>query len=476
MKLGPNASFSHHRNNPRETEKPPPDYNSFLGRLKVIAIFLLLPPVPSSQWSLDSFNVWSNQVNQRSANYYLDPTRFSRVLNFFPVPVDEECLSEDKRRLGICMNTYECRIQHGKSHGPCALGFGVCCIFTVGCEEEVQNNSTYVISPGFPNLIESPINCSIKVRKIDKQVSQLRIDFDHFNIGQPNRRTGVCDGDLMEINNGKSSLELCGWNSGQHVYVDVDEGDDAVTLDFRLAGGLQSRMWEMRVVQLGFEDRAPAGCLQYFRSANGTLRTLNYLPNGRYLAGQDYLLCVRQEKGMCGISYEACTNESFRIGSERFFGDGPAGNTSMTLTSGSNGQGPVTGTNGGGSQADVGIEGSGAAPVDAQVASAASTPGNSVASGPETARACRDRVLIPCDFEEFITAGNSGGTGMCNLEHCGSSLCSPNELDSEGNCRVETWATPFRIRVAFGPGQDAGSSLDENTGMCLSYQQLPCVP
>jgi len=26
------------------------------------------------------------------------------------------------------MNTYECRIQEGKSHGFCAFGFGVCCV------------------------------------------------------------------------------------------------------------------------------------------------------------------------------------------------------------------------------------------------------------------------------------------------------------------------------------------------------------
>lgn len=28
--------------------------------------------------------------------------------------------------------------------------------------------------------------------------------------------TGVCDGDVMIIDNNKTSLELCGWNSGQH--------------------------------------------------------------------------------------------------------------------------------------------------------------------------------------------------------------------------------------------------------------------
>lgn len=29
---------------------------------------------------------------------------------------------------GLCLNAYECRIQNGESHGPCALGFGVCCV------------------------------------------------------------------------------------------------------------------------------------------------------------------------------------------------------------------------------------------------------------------------------------------------------------------------------------------------------------
>lgn len=53
---------------------------------------------------------------------------FFAVLNFFPVPVDDECLSEDGLRTGQCMNVYECRIQGGAARGQCALGFGVCCI------------------------------------------------------------------------------------------------------------------------------------------------------------------------------------------------------------------------------------------------------------------------------------------------------------------------------------------------------------
>ncbi|CAD1474793.1 unnamed protein product, partial [Heterotrigona itama] len=80
-------------------------------------------------------------------------------------------------------------------------------------------------------------------------------------------------------------------------------------------------------------------------------------------------------------------------------------------------------------------------------------------------------------FELWVSLLQPGNNeaGICNLEHCGSSLCDRNELDEEGNCRVETWATPFRIRIAFGPGQDMGTTLEDNIGMCLVYEQLACV-
>ncbi|KYN01604.1 hypothetical protein ALC62_07576 [Cyphomyrmex costatus] len=443
--------------------------------LSSVSVLLTLPEI-THQWSLLGLNLWSNHAGDKPTSneiFERDATRFSRVLNFFPVPVEEECLSEDKRRQGICMNTYECRIQRGQSHGPCALGFGVCCIFTASCDNEVQNNLTYVTSPGFPNLIDRPMNCSVLVRKIDTEVSQLRIDFVHFNIGQPNALTGVCDGDVMVINNNRTSFELCGWNSGQHVYVDVGEGNEPITLNFRLPSGLQSRMWEMRVMQLGFEQRAPVGCLQYFHSLNGTLRTFNYLPNGRYLAERDYLLCVRQERDMCGISYQPCTRDSFRIGPNRSQDlSNTTNNTVPAMIAANSGNASaaanlnVASVNGSGM--DI-VEGSGAGLSEQEMTFISNT--NSV---PSFGRRCRDRILIPCDFEEFITPGNNMA-GICNLERCGSSLCGRNELDAEGNCRVETWTTPFRIRVAFGPGINMDGTLEDNAGMCLTYQQLACI-
>lgn len=154
----------------------------------------------------------------------------------------------------------------------------------------------------------------------------------------------------------------------------MDIAESGSIIEFQLPSDLQSRMWEMRVIQLPFEQRAPAGCLQFFDSPRGNLKTLNYLPNGRYLANQDYLLCVRQERGMCSISYSPCTSDSFRIGPSRFVA-GVGNGTRPSTSSPANG--------------DV-VEGSG-------------TADTSMTSVPISSRRCSDRVLIPCDFEEFIT-------------------------------------------------------------------------
>ena len=52
---------------------------------------------------------------------------------------------------------------------------------------------------------------------MNDDVSQLRIDFYHFILGQPNRRTGICDGDIFRVSGGPGGvITLCGQNSGQH--------------------------------------------------------------------------------------------------------------------------------------------------------------------------------------------------------------------------------------------------------------------
>lgn len=86
------------------------------------------------------------------------------------------------------------------------------------CNETISNNITYLVSPNFPSFMANNVtNCSLKIKLMNDDVSQLRIDFYHFILGQPNRRTGVCDGDVFNVSGGPGgTVSLCGQNSGQH--------------------------------------------------------------------------------------------------------------------------------------------------------------------------------------------------------------------------------------------------------------------
>nr|XP_016945699.1 uncharacterized protein LOC108021471 [Drosophila suzukii] len=272
-------------------------------------------------------------------------TRQGKVIHLFPVPVDGDCMSNDGRRIGNCLNVYECRQKDGQAKGECAMGFGVCCVFLASCNTTISNNITYIVSPGFPSFMPSNFSeCSLRVKMMSDEISQVRIDFHHFTLGQPNRRTGVCEGDVFSIGGGPGgNFTLCGQNSGQHMYYDVgarssprqstlygslrpvdagnstsnstSTGDRFIDISLNLSSRLLPlRIWEMSVVQIPFSQRAPAGCMQYHTGTEGIMQTFNFAENGRHLANQNYRICVRQELDMCSIMYQPCDEQSFRIG------------------------------------------------------------------------------------------------------------------------------------------------------------------
>ncbi|XP_031623668.1 uncharacterized protein LOC116340997 isoform X2 [Contarinia nasturtii] len=253
--------------------------------------------------------------------------RNEKVLSFFAQPSEDECKSEDGLRSGVCMNKYDCHQKGGTAKGQCALGFGACCVFTATCDQEIKNNITYFISPNFPALMSTNIKtCKLKIKMMSSDISQLRFDFHHFSIGQPNRQTGNCDGDIFSLFGGSSGMfKLCGYNNGQHIYYDVPNRkarDGKTPADIDLVMNFTSsfataRFWEVRVSQIPFSQRAPAGCLQYFFGADGIIQTFNFAENGRHLSNQKYKACIRQESKMCSIAYEPCNEQSFRIGPNR---------------------------------------------------------------------------------------------------------------------------------------------------------------
>nr|XP_022909060.1 uncharacterized protein LOC111420314 [Onthophagus taurus] len=393
------------------------------------------------------FDIWADE-NEVVLNK-TGIVRNSKVLNFIPIPVEEECLSTDGRRKGVCMNTYECRIQGGKSHGFCAMGFGVCCVFTATCDQDVFNNITYFVNPHFPDLDIDMSLCLLKIKKIDQEISQIRLDFVHFNLGQPNRKTGICEDDVLLISGGSSNnLSICGYNSDQHVYFDVDNIDEPITMSMNLSKKVAKRFWEIRVTQIPFSQRAPLSCLQYHTGLTGTIQTMNFAENGRHLANQDYNICIRQEKRMCSIIYEPCDENSFRISSNN--------------RQGSIAQMEVTQNNqlfGNQNQSinvnNDEIEGSGG---DFDVGEARNMD------------LCVDKIIMPCGSDDFLMPGDVSKE-FCSISRCGSSLCPKGE----DPCKIETTVTPFSIGVHFGPSSRDNSSPDDNLGMCLVYKQIECV-
>lgn len=108
------------------------------------------------------------------------------------------------------------------------------------------------------------------------------------------------------------------------------------------------RMWEIRVTQIPFSQRAPLGCLQYFTGGEGLIQTFNFAENGRHLANQNYRSCIRQETGMCSIAYEPCDDQSFRISPNNPYFDPSQGFFGMSGFNGYPGQYPGGGFPGGG--------------------------------------------------------------------------------------------------------------------------------
>lgn len=58
----------------------------------------------------------------------------------------------------------------------------LCVSVTSSCNSEVANNVTYFVNPNFPGLLNDVGECSLRVKKISKDISQIRLDFVNFNL------------------------------------------------------------------------------------------------------------------------------------------------------------------------------------------------------------------------------------------------------------------------------------------------------
>ncbi|CAG9769869.1 unnamed protein product [Ceutorhynchus assimilis] len=241
---------------------------------------------------------------------------------------------------GTCYTRRQCNSMGGSRSVSCANGAGVCCVFQSTCGDSSDTNNTYFVSPGFPRTYTGGSICMFTIIK-QADACQVRLDFLTLNLAQPNAN-GVCSSDAMAVTGGASTVPvICGQNSGQHMYVDFN-GNAPIVITIYVRSASFSRSWNIKVAQINCNCpwRAPSGCLQFYNTLSGTVRSFNYgsssLLNGtRQLANMNYGVCVGMFPGYCSIRWSQSSDlYGFSVSGDTFtaVGDGTLGTSAASLT------------------------------------------------------------------------------------------------------------------------------------------------
>jgi len=109
---------------------------------------------------------------------------------------------------------------------------------------------------------------------------------------------------------------ICGTNTGDHMYVNVETGSTCSDLVFSLSSSSTvQRSWAIKITQYSCDyiNKAPEGCLQwFFGSTTGTIQSFNWA-NRHHLADQNQNICVRRESNTCQICYTQSSDDDFKI-------------------------------------------------------------------------------------------------------------------------------------------------------------------
>ncbi|XP_054715415.1 uncharacterized protein LOC129224894 [Uloborus diversus] len=219
----------------------------------------------------------------------------------------DRCEAADAR-IGTCYDTADCVDLGGTPMGRCPQE-GVCCIFDVGCGGATSETVSYFRNPGFPLPHEGQGSCRARVAKHSDSICQIRLDFLEFDLARPVE--GNCSQDMLVItgqNENNLVPKICGLNTGQHYYVDVEDSG-AITLHITMVGHY-GRKFNIKVTQVkcASKEAAPPHCLQYHRGTRGSIKSFNYdepsLLGSGYPNNMDYVICLRKEPGFCSVTYQ----------------------------------------------------------------------------------------------------------------------------------------------------------------------------
>ena len=239
---------------------------------------------------------------------------------------------------GVCYSSSECAgVSGGFADGRCAQGFGVCCVIRQsGCGGTISQNSTHIQNTGYPAAYTDDTSCVYTFKKSSLDICAIRLDYVEFVTRGPGINTMPytnCIYDTMTFTTPTSNPPptLCGYNTGHHLYLDADRSslttNPTMTLAFtgdikQIAGFTNcncigttfSRTWQIRVDQIecGQSFTPPQGCLEYHTADRGNFKSFNFGINDNdyhHLGTQEYSVCIRRNKKMCRIAYQASEDD-----------------------------------------------------------------------------------------------------------------------------------------------------------------------
>ena len=115
------------------------------------------------------------------------------------------------------------------------------------------------------------------------------------------------------INPGSASSPIiCGYNTGQHMFVPASDQCNQIQINIDTGTTTTTRKWQIKTTQYTCENEmAPvADCLQYHTAQYGTIASFGWdtsastvATSQTHLVNQYYDICIRRTRSYCSICY-----------------------------------------------------------------------------------------------------------------------------------------------------------------------------
>jgi len=258
---------------------------------------------------------------------------------------------------GWCFKDTECLLRGGVPDGDCAPDAvvvpGVCCDMHEGGNTTISASGEAFQTKGYPTP-NGRSGVTEATLEPPSGTVQIKLTFDEFDLTPP--VDGDCTNDTFVFEGANSNVQvpvLCGYNTGQHMYIDVDNSEGPWKLIANLGDGDYERSFKVTVDYLSVTDsnRAPFRCLQYYPEKEGKMSSFNYNEeegkDSMMLNNQMYPICFGYVSGYCDIAITAkrldlgninavCDDDYVRVGCQVLCGD--VEDVSITA----NATGPIT--------------------------------------------------------------------------------------------------------------------------------------